>query len=432
MRKEDENWLNSLKNSVDGYEEPLPDSLKERLEKELVAFSTPMRKWHWGRTAAFVSAVAAVLILFLGIGLLYNEDIKNPEEVEPVRIVEKHTAPGEGKPLDEISVADGRRVADATIECKKESVVIRPPVEESPAPEKVMGQVAGQQPSRQQDRQPEALTEEDKQIAEQQTDVDTRGVQARINAEVISPEEEVPDADEQARWWRELLAEEAALRENKKDSRFMSGIFASGANFISTSSENAALKQLNSETYVYPADMPMVYGEYAHKMPLNLGLSVGWNLKYGLSLESGLNYSLFISDLRVSSRNSEETRNQKLHYLGIPVRLNWTFVAGRGFAAYLGVKGEVSKCIYANIGSDRIRVKDFQYSIGAFAGVQYNINRHIGLYLEPGISTYLNNDLKDVMYEVRYNNGVQNIPVESKITTTDYVFTIGFGLRFSY
>ena len=45
---------------------------------------------------------------------------------------------------------------------------------------------------------------------------------------------------------------------------------------------------------------------------------------YGLSLESGVNYTLLWSD--VSMQSGGEDISQKLHFIGVPLRLNWQFL----------------------------------------------------------------------------------------------------------
>ncbi len=91
---------------------------------------------------------------------------------------------------------------------------------------------------------------------------------------------------------------------------------------------------------------------YRHKQPLSFGISVRKEFGYGLSLESGLVYSLLRSDVRVSQ--NDESFSQTLHMLGIPLRVNWDFLSRGDWKLYLGAGGMVEKVPLCEI---RLRVR---------------------------------------------------------------------------
>lgn len=126
---------------------------------------------------------------------------------------------------------------------------------------------------------------------------------------------------------------------------------------------------------------------YRHKQPLSFGLSVRKEFAHGLSLESGLVYSLLRSDVRVSL--DDESFTESLHMLGIPLKVNWTFLARSNWRLYVAAGGMVEKALYAQFGSESVSEKALQWSLGANAGVQYDFTRRTALYFEPGISCYL-------------------------------------------
>jgi len=100
---------------------------------------------------------------------------------------------------------------------------------------------------------------------------------------------------------------------------------------------------------------------YRHKQPLSFGISVRKEFGYGLSLESGLVYSLLRSDVRVSQ--NDESFSQTLHMLGIPLRVNWDFLSRGDWKLYLGAGGMVEKCLYAKFGSESVAEKELQWSV---------------------------------------------------------------------
>lgn len=66
------------------------------------------------------------------------------------------------------------------------------------------------------------------------------------------------------------------------------------------------------------AQLKYNYEDYSfrHHQPLSFGLSVRKEFAYGLSLESGVNYTLLWSD--VSMQSGGEDISQKLHFIGFP------------------------------------------------------------------------------------------------------------------
>ncbi len=126
---------------------------------------------------------------------------------------------------------------------------------------------------------------------------------------------------------------------------------------------------------------------FRHHLPLSFGFTVRREFPYDLSLESGVVYTLLWSDVRL--RYSSEDVSQKLHFIGIPLRMNWQFVEQDRFSSYVGAGGMVEKCISARFGSETLDEGTLQWSVAAALGVQYRLVDQVGLYFEPEVSYYL-------------------------------------------
>lgn len=126
---------------------------------------------------------------------------------------------------------------------------------------------------------------------------------------------------------------------------------------------------------------------FRHHLPLSFGLSFRREFAYGLSLDCGLNYTLLRSEVRLPY--SSEEVGQTLHFIGVPLRLNWQFVERGPFSAYLGAGGMVEKCVAARLGSESVGEKALQWSLAAALGAQYRLGNHVALYFEPEVSCYL-------------------------------------------
>lgn len=131
--------------------------------------------------------------------------------------------------------------------------------------------------------------------------------------------------------------------------------------------------------------------DYDHFQPVSFGLSVRFALNERFSINTGINYTLYNSRKKVLwSDYTEETLNQSVHYIGIPVRCDWLLVDRKHFGLYLGAGAQVDKAVYAKVGTERLHDRTFLFSINGVCGLQYNINDRFGLYLEPELTANLN------------------------------------------
>ena len=151
-----------------------------------------------------------------------------------------------------------------------------------------------------------------------------------------------------------------------------------------------------------------------HKQPVSVGFSFRKNLCKVFSVETGLVYTLLASD--VFYEGDLEKTEQKLHYLGIPLRANWNFLDKKRFSLYVSAGGMVEKCVYGKVGHEKQTVDPLQWSVMASVGVQYHISPHVGIYVEPGLSYY-------------FDDG-SSVPTIRKDTPCN--FTLQAGFRLSY
>ena len=124
-------------------------------------------------------------------------------------------------------------------------------------------------------------------------------------------------------------------------------------------------------------------GPIKHHSPIKTGLSVRIPVSERLVITTGLEYSLYRSSFTFSQSGENK---QSVHYLGIPVRLDWTFVSRRWFDVYLGGGLAGDYCLGATFAGRKIRSDGFGLSVLGAAGAQVNLNERIGIYIEPEVS----------------------------------------------
>lgn len=210
----------------------------------------------------------------------------------------------------------------------------------------------------------------------------------------------------------------------ERGSRRMSfGAFASGAPESARTTGAAPL----SATYaalVAPVSNDVVlshrfeYPDYSacsfrHHQTLSFGLSFRYALPYGLSLGSGVNYSLLRSDVKL--RISSEDVGQQLHFIGIPLRLDWRFLQRGGFSLYIGAGVMAELCVAARFGSATVHEPGLQWSVGGVLGAQYDLSRRVGFYFEPDLAWYIT--------RTRLTTARTDSPLD---------LTLRLGLRFSF
>ena len=172
------------------------------------------------------------------------------------------------------------------------------------------------------------------------------------------------------------------------------------------------------------------------------GLSVGIPLADRLKIVTGLEYSQYRSSFE-SSLNSVKARDQLVRYLGVPVRLDWSLAKGKMFDVYVGAGAQADYCIGAMISGGRdgqlhpienIKKDGFVFSLLAAGGIQVNVNKRMGFYLEPELAWTGGKPTKaEENYYPWYVNGLLPGPDDTKLQTYrtehPFMFSVSTGLR---
>ncbi|MBR5671086.1 MAG: hypothetical protein IKX11_04430 [Bacteroidales bacterium] len=120
-----------------------------------------------------------------------------------------------------------------------------------------------------------------------------------------------------------------------------------------------------------------------HHMPIKAALSVRTPVAEKLYLTTGLEYSRYVSTYTYSlSGNHKQVAN----YLGIPLRMDWTFVSNRWLDLYVGGGVEAEWCLGATMDGQSIGKDKFSMSLLGAGGLQLNVTKNIGIYVEPEVS----------------------------------------------
>ena len=153
------------------------------------------------------------------------------------------------------------------------------------------------------------------------------------------------------------------------------------------------------QKFAFTRGEPVYLADYEerqdHKQPISFGLTLSYPLTKRLSVSTGAVYTRLSSDFLTLAQNHQIKRHQVLHYVGIPLNLQFSVWQWRGLDLYLAAGGQVDWNVAAKANTDGVDQKmgkdRVQWSIGGSLGAQYHIVPHVGLYAEPGIRHYFNN-----------------------------------------
>lgn len=410
--EEKELWMNKLKEKLADYSEPVPASGWEQLEKELMPPVErriyPYRRWMMVAAAVILLAVvSSVSLYFLGTpaadhirhtqtpALASMPDalpgVQRPDvqgsSVEPVlRPVARENRLAKAAP----AVSEHKAIGDefAVKEVESVSEEVEPTVKE------------------------EAEKMEEKRSDMTQTENDDRSTVRRPRRPSGKDKYHIP-------------AKKATSRKGTWSMGFSVGNSGGASTEVGTginpymsrvsmlSVSDGLMEIPNDQTLVFEGGVPYLLQkerrvvDIKHHQPISFGLSVRKALARGFSLETGLTYTLLSSDAKLA--NEEHQIEQKLHYVGIPLRANWNFLDKKLVTLYVSGGGMVEKCVYGKLGSDKETVKPLQFSVSGAVGAQLNATKHIGIYVEPGVAYYFDDgsDIQTIRKENPFNFNIQ-------------------------
>ncbi|GAB0154910.1 outer membrane beta-barrel protein [Chryseobacterium sp. Alg-005] len=169
-----------------------------------------------------------------------------------------------------------------------------------------------------------------------------------------------------------------------------------------------------------------VKAKVRHKVPVTLGVSLYYNLGKKWGIGTGVNYTKLSSELRSGSDSNLIKSDQSVHYVGIPVQVNYNAVQKGRFTGYITGGALVEKAVAGNVKTkyivndevkeektEKLETKSTQFSVSGGLGFQYKIINNIGIYAEPGVS-----------YHFKDNSSLNTIYKEKPLN-----FNMKFGIR---
>lgn len=136
-----------------------------------------------------------------------------------------------------------------------------------------------------------------------------------------------------------------------------------------------------------------------HKVPVTFGLSLYRNIGKKWGVGTGINYTKLSTQLLSGSESDYIESDQSVHYIGIPVQINYNIIKKGKLTGYITAGGLAEKAVSADIRTkyivnnevrketnENVGEKPLQISVNSALGLQLKVVDRIGIYAEPGVS----------------------------------------------
>lgn len=357
-----ENWTTDMKQKLEGHKMTPPAGLWEGISSEMGLQKEPAPKavaigrWHW--------VVAALVLALVGFFALYQfpQDESFPLVAQMPQEQETPMMKKESSDEQPLVLADSPQ---------RNHTQFSPKIAEDTTPQ-VAEELSSQQVAEESSAQQVAEDSSSQQVeaeTPQQTSVVTHRQQHSEEQHYTAhhPTKQLSAPKSRNQWSVGLNASGGLLASTSQSSMGQSYVYDSEYYDSGVSSTTQPIP--SSTTYDVEAK---------HRLPVTLGLSVHYQLNARLALLTGINYTYLYSEFS-KPLYPNVYREQKLHYLGVPVGLSWQFWKTSGFSFYLSGSAMLQKCL---------NEKPWQWSVNASAGAEYAITPLLGIFLQPSLGYY--------------------------------------------
>ncbi|PIF43683.1 outer membrane protein with beta-barrel domain [Chryseobacterium sp. 52] len=436
-------WLNDLHRKMEDHEEDIPDGLWDDIKDEIFSEEEENRVFGGimmsgdhnqeeekaasagrGRPILYrIGGIAAAIAMLFFTGKFLLE--MNAEDVRP-QITDRSKKENNINEINTKSTEPVKIEANTNEEIKTEFSGkysnLKNGMAEKSIIDKIFNNIAGREINRQNGTSESLLNEKGQNLLTKEnpalnnhSSVNENPVLKEKTEEILNQKENIlPEkyADNEKpklpgrqskKWMLSLLT--GNVSSNSSEQKFpgyasISGSPMAFSDFWSSGTESDPLTEL-----LLANQSKEVEARIRHKIPVTFGLSMYYNLGKRWGIGTGISYTKLTSELHSGSNSNYIKGNQSIHYIGIPVQVNYNVIQKGRFTGYVtggilaekAVAGKLSTKYIVNdqvteTQEERLDVKPVQFSVNSAIGLQVKIIDKIGIYAEPGIGYHFKND----------------------------------------
>ena len=372
------NWMDNIKNLMDGYEKEAPEGLLDDIKKEMARrgiMASPQQKRRSSVLFRYAAAIAAIMVvsyiaIFHGTDRTQKADVSPTDKTElPLQQAETQQEKVESKHTPIIIIE--KLVARATEQIKKEmatfdtadtTALIAQNTEQEPAPENT-AQETPQHTSNAPTLKHSATPHYGVQKVKHKSHNKTWSIGAYcggITNGIIGM------ADQG----------DCAMPDNYSMDDAID--FATGTYMDSYEKNAPGASSSDVEEEHYPT--------------IRAGLSVRYNINNRWNLQTGITYSRLNSDF---TEKYGMTTRQTLQYIGVPVNVGYNIWTNSHFNIYAIAGGEIQKLISGSAKTlettEKVNESRPILSTNIAAGIEYMATPAVSIYAEPGATCHFKN-----------------------------------------
>lgn len=394
-----EQWTQDLQKKMSNYEVPtIPEGLWEDIDSAIGEIPSKTAKKaalfpNWKKACA-----AILLLLLIPTTLLFlNNNKENEALVEDgsVGYIPQQTAPISHIAPTSSPIAPVNHIAN--------------PLAQKAPPTSKPSLVLAQEPTTQEEETPTHPLEE-KQAEKEQT-TSTSASQA-------------PQSKERATAPKVPQSEDTPIFKQEKQDGIYLAMNASGVNLSSENWASSVENNIPNDKVTYSDSgsglsnsfPSATYHEEEHDRPITIGLQVGIPVADKWSVATGLAYTYLHSEIEDATTLSSIHTDQKLHFIGVPVQLNYQLYNNRYCNIYIGTGGRIDFGVSGKTNHEsHLSHLPVNYSLKASTGVQVKLFKSLNLYAEPSVQYNIPGSKRYKTYYTKHKT----------------MFDLQFGIRFT-
>ncbi|MCT2563387.1 PorT family protein [Chryseobacterium herbae] len=435
-------WLNDLHRKMEDHEEDIPDGLWEDIkdelfseeeengiagamifgddeEKENINPSTPGRRSLWYRVGGIAAAIA--MLFFTGKLLLdMNAEKANPQVTKRSENVDNTKKTGEETTDPVLADTQDKTKADQVEKYSTIGNILTGKTNTEQILKNILGQGIDHDKviseSQEKEKGAELLTKEtqptnifpssnENPVLKEKKEVEEifNTTENELHEKIAATEKPKLKGRQSKKWMLSMLT--GNVSSNSSEQKFpgyasISGSPMTFSDVWMSGTETDPLTEL-----LLANQSKEVEARIRHKIPVTFGLSMYYNIGKRWGIGTGVNYTKLTSELHSGSNSNYIKGEQSVHYIGIPVQVNYNVIQKGRFTGYVtggvlaekAVAGKLRTKYIVNdevteTQEERLDVKPVQFSVNSAVGLQVKIIDKIGIYAEPGIGYHFKND----------------------------------------